>query len=152
MQVWKKTLAGSLAVATVVLAGCQSTSGSVYSREEARREQTVRMAVVESVRSVTIEADRTPIGGLAGGAIGGVAGSNVGGGKGAIIGTIIGAVGGALAGTVAEGRLTRRQGQEITVKLDNGDMRAIVQDADEQFRPGERVRLVSQAGVTRVSH
>lgn len=48
--------------------------------------------------------------------------------------------------------IERRSGLEITVKLDNGELRAIVQEADEMFQPGERVRLLSSGGVTRVTH
>ena len=140
------------AVAAVTLAGCASSkSGSVYSREDARQEQTVRMGVVESVRSVTIEGTKTPIGTIAGGAIGGIGGSAIGSGRGSAIAAVAGAVAGGLLGAAAEEGLTRQEGVEITVRLDNGELRAIVQTADEPFKPGERVRLLSVNGQTRVS-
>lgn len=139
--------------ATAFVGGCASTSsGSVYSGSQARQEQTVRMGVVESVRQVTIEGSKSGVGTIAGGVVGGVAGSNVGGGKGSTIGTVLGAVAGGLAGSAIEQGVSKKQGLEITVKLDNGELRAITQDADESFRPGERVRLLSGGGVTRVSH
>ena len=139
-------------LAVVALQGCaSSSSGSVYSRGEARREMSVRLATVESVRSVTIEGTKTPIGAIAGAGVGGIAGSTVSHGRGSAVGAILGGVVGGLAGAVAEEGITRRPGLEITVRLDNGDMRAIVQAADEKFAPGQRVRLVSQGGVTRVS-
>ena len=140
--------------ASAFISGCASTSsGSVYSGGQARQEQTVRMGVVESVRQVTIEGSRSGVGTIAGGAIGGVAGSNIGGGsRGSAVGTILGAVAGGLAGNAIEQGTTKKQGLEITVKLDNGELRAITQDADESFRPGERVRLLSGGGVTRVTH
>jgi outer membrane lipoprotein SlyB len=47
--------------------------------------------------------------------------------------------------------MTRQEGVEITVRLDNGELRAIVQTADEPFKPGDRVRLLSVNGQTRVS-
>jgi outer membrane lipoprotein SlyB len=147
------TIAGMVAVSTL-LSGCASTtSGSVYSSSQAGREQTVRLGVVESVRQVTIESEKSGVGTLAGGAIGGVAGSNIGGGnRGSAVGTILGAVAGGIAGNAIEDRAGKRQGLEITVKLDNGELRAVTQDADESFRPGERVRLLSGNGVTRVTH
>jgi outer membrane lipoprotein SlyB len=37
------------------------------------------------------------------------------------------------------------------VRLDNGNMIAITQEADEQFKPGERVRVLSGGGVSRVT-
>lgn len=136
----------------LISAGCASSrSGEVYSRDQARQEQVVRMGVVEAVKPVQIEGTKTPVGGLAGAAVGGVAGSNVGGGKGQIIGGIIGAVAGGLAGAAAEEGLTRKQGLEITVRLDNGSLIAVVQEADQQFAPGDRVRVLSGHGATRVS-
>lgn len=143
----------ALVLAGVTLAGCASSrSGSVYSRDEARREQTVRMGVVEGVRSVTIEGTKSPVGSVAGGAVGGIAGSSIGQGRGSAVAAVVGAVAGGLAGAAAEEAITRREGVEVTVRLDNGELRAIVQEADEVFKPGERVRLVSQGGTTRVTH
>lgn len=139
--------------AALVLAGCAgSQSGSSYSPSQARGEMTVRMGVVESVRQVTIEAEKSPVGAIAGGVVGGVAGSNVGGGKGSTIASVLGAVAGGVAGQAIEQRVGKKNGLEITVKLDNGQLVAITQEADEQFHPGERVRLLSGHGATRVSH
>jgi hypothetical protein len=42
-------------------------------------------------------------------------------------------------------QIAQRRGLEITVRLENGEMRAITQDADEVFRPGDRVRLLPRA-------
>jgi outer membrane lipoprotein SlyB len=144
----------SAATASLLLNACYtpSSSGSVYSAGEARNEQTVRMGVVESVRQVTIEGTRGEVGTVAGGAIGGIGGSTVGGGRGSAVGAVLGAVAGGVAGSAIERNVTQRKGLEITVRLENGDLRAITQDADEEFRPGERVRLVSSRGVTRVTH
>ncbi len=138
----------------LILAGCASSnSGSVYSREETRQVQQIKMGVVESVRTVKIEGTDSKVGAVAGGVVGGVAGKGVGGdGKSGVVGAVIGAVAGALAGSAIEEVATRKDGVEITVKLDNGSLVAIVQEADEQFHPGERVRLLESGGVTRVSH
>jgi outer membrane lipoprotein SlyB len=154
MKISTRLAIASAIAASAVITGCASTSsGSVYSGGQARQEQTVRMGVVESVRQVSIEGSKSGVGTIAGGAIGGVAGSNVGGGnRGSAVGTILGAVAGGIAGNAIEQGTTKKQGLEITVKLDNGELRAITQDADEAFRPGERVRLLSGSGVTRVTH
>jgi outer membrane lipoprotein SlyB len=138
---------------TVFLAACASSqSGSVYSRDDARKTQTIRMGVVESVRTVRIEGTKTPIGTVAGGAVGGIAGSTIGHGRGSTVAAVVGAVVGGLAGAAAEEGITRKDGLEITVKLDNGTLLAVVQEADEQFHPGERVRLVESGGTPRVTH
>jgi outer membrane lipoprotein SlyB len=66
---------------------------------------------------------------------------------------IIGGLAGAVAGNAVENGVAVHDGLEITVRLDNGDMRAITQSATgEIFRAGDRVRLLSSGGVTRVTH
>jgi outer membrane lipoprotein SlyB len=148
-------LAASITALSLALAGCQSSlTGDSYSRDEARTVQTVRMGTIESLRPVKIEGSKTPIGAVAGAAIGGVGGSSVGGGKGSVVMAVIGAVVGGLAGAAAEEGLTRTQGVEITVREDDGSMRAYVQEVqpNEIFRVGERVRIKSVNGTSRVSH
>jgi outer membrane lipoprotein SlyB len=141
------------ALMTAVLAGCAAPGlgGGNYSREQARREQTVRMGVVESVREVKIEGTRSGIGPGAGAVAGGVAGSSIGHGRGSAVAAIAGAVVGGVAGQVAEQGFTAKRGVEVTVKLDSGQMLAIVQEADETFRPGDRVRILSDGATSRVT-
>lgn len=140
-------------VCVAVLGGCAaSQSGGAYTRAQARQAQEVEMGVVESVRQVQIEGTKTPIGAAAGAAVGGIAGSNIGGGRGQAVGAILGAVGGGLAGAAVEEGITRKPGLEVTVRLDNGRLIAVTQEADETFAPGERVRVMTGGGVTRVSH
>lgn len=136
-----------------LISGCASSmSGSAYSRDQARQVQNVRMATVESVRPVMIEGTKTPIGSGAGTIIGGIAGSGVGKGRGSSIASVLGAVAGGVAGAAVEEGVTRQKGLEITVRFDNGNMIAVTQAADETFRPGDRVRVLSGRGVTRISH
>jgi outer membrane lipoprotein SlyB len=142
-----------LTAALAVLGGCASgTGGKDYSRDQTRAVQEVQMGVVESVREVNIEGTKTPIGAGAGAVVGGVAGSTVGGGRGSIVGATLGAVLGGLGGAATEEAVTRQKGVEITVKLDSGRMIAVTQAADEEFRVGDRVRVLSGGGATRVSH
>jgi outer membrane lipoprotein SlyB len=124
----------------------------VYSRDEARKVQTIRTGVVESVRQVKLEGSKTPIGTVAGAAVGGIAGGSTGSGAGGTIAAVIGAVAGGLLGSAIEEGVTRKNGLEITIKLDGGALVAVVQEADEAFAPGDRVRLVESGGITRVSH
>lgn len=146
-----KTLS-ALSILLLVTACATSNSGSVYSRDDARKVQTIKTGVVESVRSVKLEGTKSPVGTVAGGAVGGIAGSSVGGGRGSAIATVIGAVAGAVAGSALEEVATRKDGLEITVKLDGGGLVAIVQEADEEFKAGEKVRLIERGDTTRVSH
>jgi len=141
------------AVAALVLTGCAtSQSGAAYSRSQTRGEMHVRMGVVESVRQVKIEGTQSGVGTVAGGVVGGIAGSNVGQGKGSTVGSVLGAVLGGVAGHAIEETTTKKDGLEITIKLDSGQIIAVTQEADEQFRAGERVRVLSGSGTTRVSH
>ena len=140
------------ALSVLVTACASSNSGSVYKRDDARKVQTVKTGVVESVRQVKLEGTKTPIGTIAGGAVGGIAGGSVGSGRGSAIVAVIGAVAGALAGSAIEEGVTRKDGIEITVKLDGGGLIAIVQEADEEFKPGEKVRIVENSDTSRVSH
>jgi outer membrane lipoprotein SlyB len=143
----------AVSLLTVLVAACASSnSGSVYSRDEARKVQTVKTGVIESVRQVKLEGTKSPVGTIAGGAVGGIAGSSVGGGRGSAIAAVIGAVAGGLAGSALEEGITRKDGVELTVKLDGGGLIAIVQEADEVFIAGEKVRILESGGVSRVSH
>lgn len=135
------------------LGGCASSmSGDVYSRSQTRQVEEVRMATVESVRHVKIEGTKSPIGTAVGAVVGGIAGSDIGAGKGSSVGAVLGSVAGGVAGSAAEEGLTREAGLEITIKFDDGRMIAVTQAADETFQPGDRVRVLTGDGVTRISH
>lgn len=145
--------AAVLLTIVVLMSACatERQSSTVYRTRQAQGEQSVRLGVVESVRNVTLDADEKGVGTLAGGAIGGIAGSGLGGGNGQIVGAILGAVAGGVAGQSIEKKVNRKPGLEITVRLDNGELVSVVQETDVEFEPGERVRLLSRDGVTRVS-
>jgi len=149
---------GAVIVSSLAMTGCayNSSSADVYTASQAQREETVRMGTVDSVRAVKISSNNgqpSGIGAIGGGALGAVAGSTIGGGTGSILTGIVGGLAGAVAGNTIENRAAVHDGVEITVRLDNGDMRAITQTATgEIFRAGERVRLLSSGGVTRVTH
>jgi outer membrane lipoprotein SlyB len=149
-----KSITLTIAVASLtILTGCASSqSGSAYERSQARQEMSVRLGVVESVRQVTLEGTKSPAGTVAGGALGGLAGSNIGRGRGSTAGAIVGVVVGAMAGSAIEEQVTKKDGLEITIKLDSGELIAVTQEADEAFHPGERVRVLRGSGATRVTH
>lgn len=138
------------------LTGCASTlSGESYSRSEARTIQQVEYAIIEQLRPVKIEGTKTPIGSGAGAIAGGIAGSTVGGKTTGKVMAVIGAVAGGLAGAAIEEGLTRTQGVEITVKMeDNQETIAIVQalSPNERFTVGDRVRVTYSGKNVRVAH
>lgn len=145
--------AGAIIGLAAMLAGCANPTASsrVYTFDQAQRAQTVTLGYVIGVRPVTIQASQTSgMGVIAGGALGAVTGSAIGGGSGRRITTVGGAVGGAMAGNAIENASTRRQGLEITIRLDSGDVRVITQEADVPISTGQRVQVVTQGGVSRV--
>jgi outer membrane lipoprotein SlyB len=145
-----------LASSLVLMSGCASSlSGSAYERRQARTAHDVQMGYVEHVREVQIEGTKSGVGSSAGSVIGGVAGGNAAGGRGSVgrvVGGVAGAVVGGVAGAAAEEGITRQKGLEITVKLDGGRMLAVVQAADEDFKVGDRVRILTGGGASRVTH
>lgn len=151
----KKNILSVVALSSIViLSGCAvgSNSASVYRPRQTQNEMQVRFATVESVREVTIQHGQSGVGTMTGAALGGLAGSNLGNGRGNIAGAVVGAVLGGAIGSSVENNSNTRKGIEITVRLENGEFRAITQEADSQFRPGERVRLISDGRMTRVTH
>ena len=144
----------SISLLTVGLTGCVSgLQGSTYSRSEARQVQEVEFGTVLSTNPVGIEGKQSGAGQLPGAIIGGGAGSSVGEGKGQQIFTILGAVGGAVVGSMIEEQATRTQGLELTIKMDSGKTLSIVQEVDNVnvFREGQRVRVLTQGALARVS-
>lgn len=140
--------------ALLMLAGCASTlDDKTYSRDQARRVQTVNFGTIEAISDVVIEGRRTGIAKVAGAVVGGIAGSGVGGGKGQDLSTAIGAIAGTLAAEAIEEKATRANGQDITVRMDRGELVSIVQEVTEggRFRTGDRVRILKLDGEVRVS-
>jgi len=129
--------------------GCgPSRSGQVYSPDQARRAQTVEMGVVEQVRPVRLEGTKSGVGVVGGGVAGGVLGSTIGSGRGSTIAAVIGGLAGAAAGAAAEEQITEADGLEIIVRLDSGELVAVVQEDDVMFSPGDRVQLLTDSGGT----
>jgi outer membrane lipoprotein SlyB len=145
--------ASALALCALLSACAPQQRGDVYQQQQTMRAQSVELGVVDSVRFVQIAGSNSGVGTVGGAALGGIAGSTIGGGGRAnAAGAIGGAILGGLAGNAIEKSATERNGVEVTVRLDSGRMLAVVQeDANEQFRPGDRVRVLSDGYTTRVS-
>lgn len=134
-----------------LLAGCASQSGDVYRRSQVQRQLSVFYGTILAVDNIVIEGTETGLGTVAGGVLGGIAGNAVGAGHGRALATAVGAIGGALVGTGVERTATSRNGVELTVELDNGEVIAVVQQADDYYAVGDRVRIIrGPGGVTRV--
>lgn len=134
--------------------GCAPrVGGSDYDASRTRTAQSVNYGTVQSVRVIHIDDDSntgTTLGTVGGGVAGGVLGSLVGGGRGRILSTVAGAALGAGAGYAGSKALTGQEGYEIQVQLDSGDTLVVTQGADINFTPGQRVKVLSGGGTTRV--
>ena len=145
--------AAIILASALALGGCAYNAGSAdYRAYETQGEQSVRFGVVETVRPVRIQPANTGVGGTAGAFAGGIAGSTVGGGNGQIVGALAGTILGAIIGSNIEQQSNEIPGVEVTVLLDSGKYIAVVQGADEAFRSGDRVRILSGRNATRVTH
>lgn len=127
-------------------------SATTYSRDQTLSVQQVQLGTVASIRPVQIEGTQSGVGAAAGTVIGGVAGSGVGHGRGSTIAAVVVGVAGGLIGNKVENSVTKKDGLEITVQLDNGNAVSVVQAAEESFQVGDRVRLLTSSGTARISH
>jgi outer membrane lipoprotein SlyB len=144
----------SVAALALFVGGCApSIQGDTYQRGQAMRAQSVELGVVEAARPVMIEGRQSGAGAATGAVIGGLGGSQVGGSSSAhVAGAVVGALIGGAIGNAVERDATKANGVEITVRLDSGRMLAIVQDGPVgEFRPGDRIRVLSDGYTTRVS-
>lgn len=150
----RKACLALVALSAMTLAGCaaQAVGGRDYDPYSVRNEQSVRFGVVESVRDVSISLRETGVGSAAGATIGAIGGGNIGHNGGSAVAAVAGAVIGGIIGQQIERDANKRLGIEVTVLLDGGKYIAVTQEADEQFRPGDRVRIISGRGITRVTH
>jgi outer membrane lipoprotein SlyB len=90
--------------------------------------------------------------GVGGGAItGAAAGSGVGHGAGTSLAQAGGAVVGAVGGEAIEEAATRKPGQAITIKLENGSTVIVTQASPPDFNVGDRVALVNGPGGAQVT-
>lgn len=157
-MVTTKRISAVLLASVVALTGCATTGGgnlgnSSYERSEVRGEMAVRYGVVRQVRQVEIAGTKSGVGAVGGAIVGGILGSNIGKGRGRTAGTVAGAVAGGFAGNAIENGTSARGGLEITVRLDNGQVSAFVQeDTGERFFENDRIRVVGSGANTRVTH
>jgi outer membrane lipoprotein SlyB len=80
-----------------------------------------------------------------------VVGNTVGGGTARALATVAGAIAGAAVGAAAEEGITRRDAVELEVEMDSGELIVVVQEADQVFNVGDRVRIIKDgSGKTKV--
>ncbi len=140
----------------ITLSACvpATQTGTSYSRDEVRTVQNVKLGTVIDAVAVKIEGTNSGAGGAVGGAIGGLAGSTVDDGTTADIAAVVAGAAGAIIGAKTEDALTRANGTEYTIQLEDGELISVVQANDKDAEPivaGDRVKLLAQGGTYRVS-
>lgn len=135
------------------MTGCETSSqgSKTYTRGEARQAIDVYRATVLNVAEVTIEPEKTGAGSAIGGVSGGVVGSTIGNGRGRTLAALGGSLAGSAVGAAAEKKVRTVPALEVEVELDDGRIMVVVQEADDTFNVGDRVRvLIDDRGTTRV--
>ncbi|MES2127969.1 MAG: glycine zipper 2TM domain-containing protein [Pseudomonadota bacterium] len=140
------TLLSSIVLAgSAMLAGCAShpsTTTTTYSSIDTP--VSGDYGTIDTIQVTHTEGgSKSGAGAVVGGLVGGLLGNQVGSGSGRTAATVAGAVGGAVVGNnVESNRSAPHDTYSISVRMDNGDYRTIVQDSIVDLRPGNRVRIV----------
>jgi outer membrane lipoprotein SlyB len=132
---------GILVVCALVLAGCAkpgvTPSGSAVERSTSQREEIARNGTVIKLRAIYLSQERESS------RTGSTATTRT-------VAQVGGAVLGSLAGDVIQEHAEQTDGFEITVRLDNGEIRTVSQQSDVHIQLNQRVQVISGSGVTRV--
>jgi outer membrane lipoprotein SlyB len=146
------TIAAALVASAALLGGCASTTPSGPYNNASYNNGAYNNSSSNSMGYGTIEAIQVTrgtghtsgTGAVVGGLVGALVGNQVGSGGGRAAATVAGAVGGAAIGNSVESRNNNsaQDMYQISVRLDNGEYRTIVQDSVYDLRVGNRVRVV----------
>ena len=128
----------------VIFAGCATNSGPEYSGSSYSQIKHYEIGVVTGEKPVVITDDGS--GKFFGALIGAVLGDAINSSNG------IATLGGGLAGYYAGSQIGKANGDELTVKLDNGDNIVIVVKGNK-FKVGDRIKIIKDGNrVTQVSY
>lgn len=97
--------------------------------------------VVQSIDMIPREQAAIGVGTIAGAVVGGVLGNQIGSGTGRTAATVAGVAGGAMAGRALERGGQQDQVYRITLRMDDGTVQSLVQEASPSLRPGDRIRI-----------
>ena len=134
------TLAALMLAATAVLSGCANTGPSQnYATPQGDYSS---YGTIDNIQVIQGGGGSSGAGAIVGGIAGALLGNTIGSGGGRTAATVAGAVAGGVVGNQVEGRRQQAQAYQISVRLDNGEYRTVVQDNANDLRPGNRVRVV----------
>jgi outer membrane lipoprotein SlyB len=97
---------------------------------------------VNDIRVIEQKGEASGLGAIAGGVVGGVLGNQVGAGNGRKLATVAAAAGGAYAGHQIEKNMKSTKHYEVAVRMDDGAVRHFTYEAQPEFQPGDKVKVV----------
>lgn len=134
-----KAAASKPAARTAHLA--QANPYQAESSAPANKTNCANCGVVISVREIDEEGKGSGLGVVAGGVTGGIVGNQVGQGTGRDLATIAGIVGGAIAGNMIEKKIKKTRVYDVTVKMENGEERALRYKTVPGVAAGDKVKV-----------
>ena len=151
-----RTLAAVVIATSTLLAGCASNSpqqspyypsgsqsSAPYGSPYGAQSDSATYGTIDAIQVTRAGPGSSGAGAVAGGLVGALLGNQIGSGGGRTAATVAGAVGGAVVGNnVEKNRAQAQDAYQISVRLDNGDYRTIVQDNVNDLRVGNRVRVL----------
>ena len=105
--------------------------------------------VIDAIQPVEVKGKTSGLGAVAGGVAGGLLGNQIGHGGARTVMTVGGAAGGAFAGDAIEGQVKKHTVWHVTVRLEDGSVRTLSQNAQPPFAVGDRVRIVNGSSIER---
>ncbi len=141
-----KTLIAVVIATSALVTGCatyapqQQTNYPSHSQPQSQLEG---YGTVDSIQITRVNPTSGGAGAVVGGLLGALLANQVGSGSGRTVATVAGAAGGAYVGNeVEKNRAQGHDAYQISIRLDNGDYRTIVQDDVNDLRVGNRVRVI----------
>jgi len=131
----KKILIASIASLALVLGGCATNEGPTYDGGNYAQIKKYDVGTVLEDRPVVISDDGS--GAFLGAIMGAVIGSTIGGGDGSTLASLAGGVGGYYAGK----EIGKANGDELTVKLTNGQNIVIVVKG-QHINVGDKIKII----------
>lgn len=131
MRTLMRPVACGVLLGAAILSGCRE--------EEVRCDQ---CGTIESITPRTVKGKGSGMGAFAGAVVGGVIGHQFGSGRGNDAATVGGAVGGAVAGNEIEKRRNSTTVYDLTVRMQNGELRHLTVPPNQNLHPGTRVEVV----------
>ena len=147
----KKLIFAALGSIVALLSGCASpsyiaglptASANGYAQANTQQVQQVQLGTVLAVLPVRIQPQSSGLGALGGLAAGGALGHQIGNGNGRTAATVIGAIAGSILGGRVEASATQSAGEQVTVRLQSGQVLAVTQAADVPLAVGQKVQVV----------